>query len=110
MDMKTIFFFTLLFLWLQMAMYRKVRDPDKPKKPPTAYFYFLTDFRARMKGKPIEKGRRLTEICGEEWNKLTEDQKRPYLDRVAVEYKKYQEAMEEWRKKVQNNQTVGQIM
>ncbi|XP_071817658.1 uncharacterized protein [Apostichopus japonicus] len=83
----------------EMAMYRKVRDPDKPKKPPTAYFYFLTDFRARMKGKPIEKGRRLTEICGEEWNKLTEDQKRPYLDRVAVEYKKYQEAMEEWRKK-----------
>ena len=81
-------------------MYRKVRDPDKPKKPPTAYFYFLTDFRAQMAGQKIEKGRRLTEICGEEWNKLTEEQKKPYLDRVAIEYKKYQERMEEYRRKV----------
>lgn len=83
----------------EISVYRKVRDPDKPKKPPTAYFYFLTDFRAQMAGQKIEKGRRLTEICGEEWNKLTEEQKKPYLDRVAVEYKKYQERMEEYRRK-----------
>ncbi|XP_071482553.1 uncharacterized protein [Diadema antillarum] len=83
----------------EISVYRKVRDPDKPKKPPTAYFYFLTDFREQMKGKTIEKGRRLTEICGEEWNKLTDEQKKPYLERVATEYKTYQAAMEEWRKK-----------
>ncbi|XP_072026481.1 uncharacterized protein [Amphiura filiformis] len=83
----------------EISVYRKVRDPDKPKKPPTAYFYFLTDFRAQMAGQKIEKGRRLTEICGEEWNKLTEEQKKPYLDRVAIEYKKYQERMEEYRRK-----------
>ncbi|XP_041458743.1 uncharacterized protein LOC121410607 isoform X2 [Lytechinus variegatus] len=83
----------------EISVYRKVRDPDKPKKPPTAYFYFLTDFREQMKGKTIEKGRRLTEICGEEWNKLTDEQKKPYLERVATEYKTYQTAMEEWRKK-----------
>lgn len=89
-------------LVLQISVYRKVRDPDKPKKPPTAYFYFLTDFREQMKGKTIEKGRRLTEICGEEWNKLTDEQKKPYLERVALEYKTYQGKMEEWRKKVRH--------
>ncbi|XP_030828040.1 high mobility group protein B1 isoform X5 [Strongylocentrotus purpuratus] len=83
----------------EISVYRKVRDPDKPKKPPTAYFYFLTDFREQMKGKTIEKGRRLTEICGEEWNKLTDEQKKPYLERVALEYKTYQGKMEDWRKK-----------
>ena len=83
-----------------MSVYRKVRDPDKPKKPATAFFYFLTDFRKQMAGQKIEKGRRLTVICGEEWNKLTDQQKKPYLDRVACEYKIYQERMEEYRRTV----------
>ncbi|XP_033106493.1 high mobility group protein B1-like [Anneissia japonica] len=82
----------------EMSVYKKERDPDKPKKPPTAYFYFLEDFRKEMKGKTV-KGKRVTELCGEQWNQLTDEQKRPYMERVAVQYKKYQEAMEVYRQK-----------
>ena len=38
-----------------MAAYKgKTVDPNKPKRPPTAYFLFLADFRPRMAGKGIE--------------------------------------------------------
>ena len=81
-------------------MFTKKRDPDKPKKPATAYFLFLEDFRKKMKGIPLEPGKRLTVICGEEWNKLTDQQKKPYQDQVAIKYQLYEEAMREWRLKV----------
>ena len=84
----------------QIAVYKKERDPEKPKKPPTAFFFFLTDFRAQMAGQKIETGRRLTEICGEQWNKLTEEQKSPYMNIYAAEVKKYQDAMEEYKSRV----------
>ena len=85
---------------MQIAVYKKERDPEKPKKPPTAFFFFLTDFRAQMAGQKIETGRRLTEICGEQWNKLTEEQKSPYMNIYAAEVKKYQDAMEEYKSRV----------
>ena len=38
-----------------MAAYKgKTVDPNKPKRPPTAYFLFLADFRIRMKDKGVE--------------------------------------------------------
>ncbi|XP_038067273.1 intrastrand cross-link recognition protein-like isoform X2 [Patiria miniata] len=83
----------------QREMFTKKRDPDKPKKPATAYFLFLEDFRKKMKGVPLEPGKRLTVICGEEWNKLTDQQKKPYQDQVAIKYQLYEEAMKEWRLK-----------
>ncbi|XP_033646910.1 high mobility group protein B3-like [Asterias rubens] len=83
----------------QREMFTKKRDPDKPKKPATAYFLFLEDFRKKMKGIPLEPGKRLTVICGEEWNKLTDQQKKPYQDQVAIKYQLYEEAMREWRLK-----------
>ncbi|XP_072049191.1 uncharacterized protein [Amphiura filiformis] len=81
----------------EISVFKKERDPEKPKKPPTAFFFFLTDFRAQMAGQKIETGRRLTEICGEQWNKLTEAQKSPYMNVYAAEVKKYQDAMEEYK-------------
>ena len=87
----------------QREMFTKKRDPDKPKKPATAYFLFLEDFRKKMKGIPLEPGKRLTVICGEEWNKLTDQQKKPYQDQVAIKYQLYEEAMREWRLKVRGS-------
>jgi hypothetical protein len=37
----------------EMAIFKPARDPNKPKRPSTAYFHFLADFRIKMKGTDI---------------------------------------------------------
>ena len=36
-----------------MTIFKPPRDPNKPKRPSTAYFHFMADFRAKMKGSDI---------------------------------------------------------
>ena len=37
----------------EMGVFKPARDPNKPKRPSTAYFHFLADFRQKMKGTDI---------------------------------------------------------
>ena len=37
----------------EMTIFKPPRDPNKPKRPSTAYFHFMADFRAKMKGSDI---------------------------------------------------------
>ena len=37
----------------EMGVFKPARDPNKPKRPSTAYFHFLADFRQKMKGSDI---------------------------------------------------------
>ena len=40
---------------LQMALFKgKTTDPNKPKRPMTAYFIFLSDFRVKMKNRGVD--------------------------------------------------------
>ena len=40
---------------LQMSLYKgKKIDPNKPKRPMTAYFIFLSDFRVKMKNRGVD--------------------------------------------------------
>lgn len=55
------FYFGVLFCCIthfasfQMAMYKgKKSDPNKPKRPMTAYFIFLGDFRTKMKNRGVD--------------------------------------------------------
>ena len=36
-----------------MTIFKPPRDPNKPKRPSTAYFHFMADFREKMKGSDI---------------------------------------------------------
>ena len=45
----------LSFSQFQMALYKgKKCDPNKPKRPMTAYFIFLGDFRIKMKNRGVD--------------------------------------------------------
>uniref|UniRef100_C0HED0 HMG transcription factor n=1 Tax=Zea mays TaxID=4577 RepID=C0HED0_MAIZE len=48
-------------------------DPRAPKKPPTAFFYFMEDFRKIYKQeKPSVKSmQEIGKACGEKWNTMT---------------------------------------
>ncbi|ESO82338.1 hypothetical protein LOTGIDRAFT_134831 [Lottia gigantea] len=71
---------------------KKVKDENKPKRPQSAYFLFLADFRKKMKGKDIEN-RELLKQAGVEWGKLSKDQKKPFEKLSEVEKGKYDAAM-----------------
>lgn len=83
----------------EMAKYKgksKV-DDGKPKKPQTAYFLFLADFRVKMKGKNIEH-KEILKLAGEEWKKLSQAERAPYDKGAQEEQRKYEVKLAEWRK------------
>ena len=46
----------MVLVFFQMGVYKgkAPNSPDKPKRPQSAYFLFLADFRLKMKGKDID--------------------------------------------------------
>ncbi|RDX98566.1 High mobility group B protein 7, partial [Mucuna pruriens] len=78
---------------------KKVKDPNKPKRPPTAFFAFLDDFRKSFKeANPDSKDvKRVGKEAGEKWKSMTDEEKKPYLDKVAELKVEYEKAMESYR-------------
>ena len=73
----------------------KGKDANKPKRPMSAYFIWLGEFREKMKGKFAEN-KDLLRAAGEEWKKLNEEEKKPYEEKAELERKKYEEKMREY--------------
>lgn len=75
---------------------KKVKDPNAPKRPPTAFFVFMDEFRKIFKeANPDSKDvKRVGKEAGEKWRSLTEEEKKPYLDKVVELKAEYEKAME----------------
>lgn len=71
-------------------------EEGKPKRPLSAYFLFLADFRKECKGKDIGH-KDILKQAGEKWRKISDKEKAPYDKAAQVEQKKYEGEMEEWR-------------
>ncbi|CAH9147168.1 unnamed protein product [Cuscuta epithymum] len=76
---------------------KKSKDPNAPKRPPTAFFVFMQDFRKTYKEENPDnkKSSMVAKEGGEKWNSLTDDEKKPYIERAAelkAEYEKLLEA------------------
>lgn len=85
----------------EMAIYKPARDANKPKRPGTAFMLFMGDFRKEMAGKEPEGGvAALAKLGGERWRNMTEEDKRPYVEKQNEEKVRYEAAMEEYRRKV----------
>ena len=72
----------------------------RPKRPPTAYFLFLADFRIQVKDIKLKEGEKIPCLAAKEWQKMTDEEKKPYTDKLAVEWKKYEGRMAEYKKQV----------
>nr|AFK37944.1 unknown [Lotus japonicus] len=74
---------------------KKVEDPNQPKRPPTAFFVFLDDFRKEFKeANPGSKDvKRVGKEGGEKWRAMTDEEKKPYLEKVAELKEEYEKAM-----------------
>lgn len=71
---------------------KKVRDPNKPKAPQTAFFFFSTEKRqeARDKlGPGSHPASEVAKLLGQRWISLTEGEKKDYQDRADRDKERY---------------------
>lgn len=74
------------------------KDPSKPKRPQTAYFFFLAEFRKEMAGKTLEDGEKIPSLAGEKWREMTQEKKKIFEEMVEVDKVRYEKEMDEWKK------------
>ncbi|KAF7840454.1 high mobility group B protein 14 [Senna tora] len=79
-------------------------DAKKPKKPPTAFFYFLEDFRKEFKEQnpDIKSMCEIGKACGEKWKTMTYEEKVQYYDIATEKRAEFDRAMIEFNKKMEN--------
>jgi len=73
---------------------KKARDPNLPKRPKTAFFFYMDVMRPQVaKEFPDLKVAERSKLLGRKWKELTDEEKKPYLEENAVAKEKYKEAM-----------------
>ncbi|XP_077249532.1 HMG-box (high mobility group) DNA-binding family protein [Tasmannia lanceolata] len=72
----------------------KKEDLNKPKKPPTAFFYFLEDFRKGYQEEhpEVKSMRDIGKACGEKWKTMTFEEKVQYYDTATEKRQEFEEA------------------
>ncbi|XP_021916228.1 uncharacterized protein LOC110828136 isoform X2 [Zootermopsis nevadensis] len=65
-----------------------------PKAPATGYVLYLNEKRKQYKDLPFPE---VTKLLGNEWSKLSLEEKRIYLDRAEVEKRRYREELKAYR-------------
>ncbi|OIW12795.1 hypothetical protein TanjilG_24728 [Lupinus angustifolius] len=88
---------------------KKVKDPNLPKRPATAFFLFLDDFRKAFKeANPDSKDvKRVGKEGGEKWRSMSDEEKKPYLDKFAELKAEYEKAMETYKSRDEEEEQEG---
>ncbi|XAR64267.1 hypothetical protein NMG60_11024541 [Bertholletia excelsa] len=80
---------------------KKEKDPNKPKRPPSAFFVFMEEFRKQYKEKhPNNKSvAAVGKAGGDKWKSLSDADKAPYVAKAEKRKKEYEKSMEAYNKK-----------
>ncbi|OVA10725.1 High mobility group box domain [Macleaya cordata] len=75
---------------------KKAKDPNMPKRPTTAFFLFMEDFRKSFKeANPDNKSVSVVaKEGGEKWKSMSDEEKKPFMDRFQELKAEYEKAME----------------
>ncbi|KAG8377245.1 hypothetical protein BUALT_Bualt08G0008200 [Buddleja alternifolia] len=78
------------------------KDPNKPKRPPSAFFVFMEDFRKQYKEKhPNNKSVAVVgKAGGDKWKSLSDEEKAPYVAKAEKRKEEYERKMEAYNKKL----------
>lgn len=73
------------------------KDPKASKRPQTAFFLFMDDFRKSYKeANPDAKGgATVAKHGGEKWKSMSDEEKKPYIDKAAELKVEYEKALED---------------
>jgi len=78
----------------------KKKDPSEPKRSPSAYLLYGTKVREEVKAEnPEAKSSEIMKLIGAKWQKLNEEQKKPYTDEAAQLKSQYDDAKASFKKK-----------
>ena len=73
------------------------KDPDAPKRPPTAFFLFAATRRQHIKRAAPGAGvTQVAKALGEEWRNLREHEKNEFYAQAETEKKKYEKVKAEY--------------
>ncbi|XP_052778360.1 high mobility group protein B3-like [Mya arenaria] len=74
---------------------KKVKDPNKPKRSTSAYFYYLAFCReeAKKAGRSISKIAEFTKECSEKWRNMNGTAKTRFDEQAAADKKRYDREM-----------------
>lgn len=74
---------------------KKVKDPNKPKRPTSSYFYFVAKEReeAKKRGDDISRVAEWTKVVSAKWRELTDAQKKPFEALAKTDKGRYEQAM-----------------
>lgn len=77
------------------------KDPNKPKRPPSAFFVFLEEFRKTFTAdNPTVKAVSVVgKAGGEKWKALSEAEKAPYVAKAAKRKAEYEKSMQAYNSK-----------
>ncbi|KAM6574260.1 hypothetical protein CsatA_022587 [Cannabis sativa] len=77
------------------------KDPNKPKRPPSAFFVFLEEFRKEFKrdNPNVKAVSAVGKAGGERWKSLTPADKAPYEAKAAKRKVDYEKQMKTYNKK-----------
>ena len=79
---------------------KKFKDPNAPKRPPSAFFLFCSEYRPKIKGE--HPGLSICDIAkklGEMWNNTASDDKQPCEKKAAKLKEKYEKDIAAYRAK-----------
>ncbi|EYU36572.1 hypothetical protein ABFS82_14G281000 [Erythranthe guttata] len=78
------------------------KDPNKPKRPPSAFFVFMEDFRRQYKEKhPTNKSVAVVgKAGGDKWKSLSDEEKAPYQAAAEKRKEEYERKMEAYNRKL----------
>jgi hypothetical protein len=74
---------------------KKIKDPNAPKRPTTAYFCFMKEVREQVKEENSNlKVSELSKIMGKMWRDMNSDDKEKYNKEAAKDKERYKKDME----------------
>ncbi|XP_058196125.1 high mobility group B protein 14 isoform X2 [Rhododendron vialii] len=81
-------------------------DAKKPKKPPTAFFYFLEDFRKEFQEQnpDVKSMRDIGKACGEKWKTMTYEEKVQYYDIATEKRAEFDRATTEYNRRKESGE------
>lgn len=77
---------------------KKVKDPNKPKRATSAYFFFLADCREQAKkaGRSLSKIAEFTKECSETWREMGPKDKKKFDEKASTDKKRYEAEMKNY--------------
>ncbi|KAI5071435.1 hypothetical protein GOP47_0013686 [Adiantum capillus-veneris] len=89
---------------------KKSKDPGQPKRPPSAFFCFMEEFRKTYKEKHPENKSvaAVGKAGGNQWSSMSDKEKEPYVSVAADRKAEYERQMDAYNRSKEDGENLEQ--